>query len=581
MNETSGKLADGPLPTLLHSLFVNKATGVVKLETRVGQHALFLRDGYPVSVTLPGAVELIGKVLLEMGILNEATYKQSMAQPPPQGKRYGETLLERGLITGEQLRLGLKAQVRRKLHRLFFLNDGSWSFQAGEHNQGMQGTESLRVHPYRAIYHGVRSAWPADQLQGALFLLEGKAIKAKLSADEAARYGLGPDDGRIAELLRKGYWTLSDLVDGSGVPVQPVHALVYSFYITDALDVQAADAVPRLKRKAGDAAAPTAAAPHGSGPWRVPTGSFAAPQPTTAKSIVAPPAPQATMPPLSNTPPRGEKARSPSGNSYPQVARSSSGSAYPQLPDGGVDTDAVRKQIETKSKTVEGESLFEVLGLPPSAGREDVKTAYFEAARKFHPDRMGSLGLDGMRGDVEKIFRRVSEAYSTLYDDAQRETYRVALEKRMAGAGSDAEAHTKAMKMLEAEMAFRRGEIAMRKNDYQSALVELETAVQSNPAEGEHLAYLTWVKLCLGQLSHAAARPTFQEAVKLSPGCARAYYFLGICLKEENEIDKAYNAFRKAQELDARMLDAEREMRLINMRKEKKSGLLGKLLNKK
>jgi hypothetical protein len=54
-------------------------------------------------------------------------------------------------------------------------------------------------------------------------------------------------------------------------------------------------------------------------------------------------------------------------------------------------------------------------------------------------------------------------------------------------------------------------------------------------------------------------------------------------MKEEHEIDKAYNAFRKANELDPRMLDAEREMRLINMRREKssKSGLLSKLLSKK
>jgi len=46
-----------------------------------------------------------------------------------------------------------------------------------------------------------------------------------------------------------------------------------------------------------------------------------------------------------------------------------------------------------------------------------------------------------------------------------------------------------------------------------------------------------------------------------------------IILKEEKDVDRAYNTFRKAHELDPRLLDAEREMRLINMRKEKeKSG---------
>jgi hypothetical protein len=575
--EMSGKLADGPLPTLLHQLFVGKATGLIRLDSRMGAHALYVREGYPVSVVLPGSVELIGKVLLEMGILNEATYRQSMASPPPPGKRYGDMLLEKGLVTVEQMRLALKAQVRRKLHRLFFLNDGSWSFQAGEHNQGKQGADSLRVHPYRAIYHGVRSAWGAERLVGALFLLERKAIKLKVTPEEAARYGLGPDDGRVAELLRKGYWTVGDLIEGAGLAPQAVHALVYSFYITDALDIQPADAVPRLKRKANEpplvapstiAAAQAAAqqwgATEGSGAWKMPSGSFVLPQPNTPKGIPRPGQSGTNIPAMPATPPPGTK-RSPSGTLYPAASPSGSFPIH-----GGTlpDIDTVRKQIDAKAKVVETENLFEVLGLPQTAGKDEVKAAYFDAAKRFHPDRLVSMGLEALRPEVEKIFRRVSEAYGTLYDDAQRESYRQGLSNPKSS--DDTEAHAKAMKMLEAEMAFRRGEILLRKNDYNGAIAELEIAVTSNPTEGEHLAYLTWARICAGQITYPAARPMFQQSVRLSPKCARAHYYLGICLKEENEVDRAYNSFKAAHELDARMLEAEREMRLINMRKEKK-----------
>jgi curved DNA-binding protein CbpA len=550
--EASGKLGDRPLPDLLHHLFAETVTGVVKVNSRMGGHLLYLREGYPVAVVLPGSAEMLGKVLLEMGILNEATYRESLTTPPPKGKRYGDLLIEKGMITVDQLRLALKAQTRRKLHRMFFLNDGQWTFEAGEHGQGLHGSESLRVHPYRAIYHGVRSAWAADRLQGALFLLDGKAIKLKVTPEEAARYGLGPDDGRVAELLRKGYWTVADLVEGSGLPVQAVHALVYAFYITSALDIQAADAVPRLKRKAGEpplvapTVEPAPVRPESSGTWRLPSGTFTMPQPSTPKSIV--------KPAIMHTPPGG--------------------SPVP-------DIDTVRKQIELKAKVVEVENLFEVLGLPPTAGREQIKSAYFDAAKRFHPDRLASMGLEVLRPEVEKIFRRVSEAYGTLFDDAQRVVYIQQLSKPKSP--DDAEAHAKAMRMLEAEMAFRRGEIALRKNDYLGAIVDFESALKANPQEGEHLAYLTWAKVCAGQLTHAAARPTLQQAVRLSPKCARAHYYYGLCLKEENDVDRAYGAFRTASELDPRLLDAEREMRLINMRKEKakeksKSGFFKKLL---
>ena len=78
-----------------------------------------------------------------------------------------------------------------------------------------------------------------------------------------ARYGVGPDDGRVAELLRKGYWTLADLVEAAGLPPQPVHALVYALYITEALDIKAAAEVPRLRKRTDTPLPPNATARDG------------------------------------------------------------------------------------------------------------------------------------------------------------------------------------------------------------------------------------------------------------------------------------------------------------------------------
>ena len=98
------------------------------------------------------------------------------------------------IVGHDQLRLALKAQVRRKLHRVFFLNDGGFAFEPGDHAQGMFRGESLKVQPVRAIYQGVRSAWNADRLKAALFLLEENAIKCSLDDAAMARYGLGDQD---------------------------------------------------------------------------------------------------------------------------------------------------------------------------------------------------------------------------------------------------------------------------------------------------------------------------------------------------------------------------------------------------
>ncbi|HEX9102980.1 MAG TPA: DUF4388 domain-containing protein, partial [Polyangia bacterium] len=535
----NGNLADDPLPNLLQQLFAEKTTGVLRLQNRAGRHDIYLRGGYPVAVTLPGSAELLGKVLFEMGILDEATYKKTLAEPPPPGQRYGDMLLAKQLCTEDQMRLALKAQVRRKLHRLFFLNDGSYEFAAGEHDQGQQKSESLRIHPARAIYHGVRSAWNAERLKGALFLLDGKAIKCMLDNEGVARYGIGPDDGRVAELLRKGYWTLPDLVEAAGLPPQPVHALVYALYISEALDIKSAGEVPRLRRRTDPSLPPnaTAASPSAlkemSGTHKMPSGAFKFPSPPHASSA------RVRVP----TPP-----------------------GVTGLDQGAPDIDSVRKQLIARAAVVETQNLFEVLEIPTTATADEVKQAYFVAAKRYHPDRLVSMGLESLRSDVEKIFRRVSEAYGTLFDDARRNEYKATLGRPRE---DDAAAHAKAMKMLEADMALRRGEVLLKKNDFLGAIHEFEAAVKLDAQNGEHLAYLTWARVCANQTSHADAKGLLNQAVKLSPRCAQAYYYLGICLKDENDVDRAYGMFKKAHELNPRLIDAEREMRVINMRKEK------------
>jgi curved DNA-binding protein CbpA len=555
-----GTLQDEPLPLVLYNVHAGKLTGTLKLETRVGRHEVFVREGYPVSVSLPGSAELLGKVLVEMGILDEATHKRTLAEPPPKGKKYGEWLVENKLVTADQMRLALKAQVRRKLHRLFFLNEGQFSFADGEHQMGLDGHESLKIHPSRAIYQGVRSAWTAERLAGALFLLEGKAIKLKLDEQAMARYGVGPEDARIAELLRKGYWTVRDLVEATALPVQPVHALVYALYVTEGLDIKGADEVPRLRRKDTSGVSQLPTPPPASKPTESAVMRKLATETSTQRAVpVLNPliTPARQVP----TPPRGV------------TQTPSSSSLAPQTPPRGTNASdplSMRQEIEAKAKLVDQQNLYQVLGVPENATRDQIKTAYFDAAKRYHPDRLSSLGLESLRGQTEKIFRRVSEAHATLSDDTKRDEYRKVLANPALKEKPDA--HQQAMKILEAEMAFRRGEILLRKNDYAGAIAELEQAVAGNPAEGEHLAWLAWARISAGQLSFADAKARFQEATKLSPRCARAYYFLGLCCKEEKDLDRAMSAFKKAAELDERLIEAEREIRLINMRKEKSGG---------
>jgi DnaJ-class molecular chaperone len=77
-------------------------------------------------------------------------------------------------------------------------------------------------------------------------------------------------------------------------------------------------------------------------------------------------------------------------------------------------------------KAVESKNFYELLGLEPKASKEEIRTAYREIARIYHPD---SNFYDEILGDVqinaldEDVFKRITEAYNTLVNEQQRAVY--------------------------------------------------------------------------------------------------------------------------------------------------------------
>ena len=61
---------------------------------------------------------------------------------------------------------------------------------------------------------------------------------------------------------------------------------------------------------------------------------------------------------------------------------------------------------------------YKVLGVPRDASAKDIKRAYYQLAKKYHPDTN-----KGDR-DAQKKFQEVSEAYECLSDDTKRKQVR-------------------------------------------------------------------------------------------------------------------------------------------------------------
>ncbi|EIW79229.1 DnaJ-domain-containing protein [Coniophora puteana RWD-64-598 SS2] len=70
-----------------------------------------------------------------------------------------------------------------------------------------------------------------------------------------------------------------------------------------------------------------------------------------------------------------------------------------------------------------GLTLYDVLGLTPTATTDDVRKAYKMKARETHPDKLTPNASDRERRAAEGKFRNVYDAFQVLSDPVKRRAY--------------------------------------------------------------------------------------------------------------------------------------------------------------
>ena len=203
---------------------------------------------------------------------------------------------------------------------------------------------------------------------------------------------------------------------------------------------------------------------------------------------------------------------------------------------------------------------FAVLGLSPDAGRDDVKRAFIELAKVFHPDRL-PRSLHLLHPKAARVFDAIREAQEFLLDDVRRAEH-AARSRGGPGPVSDPAA---AAELLVA------GEMAMRKREYAQAEAFFRQAHEADPRPAT-LAAAAWAiymdpsRRAEGQ----RARAMMVDALKADPDCDRAHYQLGVIARVEGDVDRAERHFREAVRSNPRHLEAAQELRLLEMRRRPK-----------
>jgi len=95
------------------------------------------------------------------------------------------------------------------------------------------------------------------------------------------------------------------------------------------------------------------------------------------------------------------------------------------------DIDSERmQQIDAMFARIDKDSHYECLGVPFTATKEEIRSAYFRLSKEFHPDTLFGRNIGVYRKRMETIFRRLTEAYEILGRSKNRQEYDRYLEAR-------------------------------------------------------------------------------------------------------------------------------------------------------
>ena len=263
------------------------------------------------------------------------------------------------------------------------------------------------------------------------------------------------------------------------------------------------------------------------------------------------------------TRPAAPKKAAPPPPPPPQVVREQSHDTDPQ--------DLENLLVRVKN----ARTHYEVLGVAREISAPELKTVYYQLARRYHPDRFRKSAAE-LVPRIEAAFARITQAYDTLRDDQLRASYDAKLEVRkkvdqLADTAPKASAPVAEPAAVvdtgdepvvsaaeRAALQFKEGFAALEMGQKKVALGLFASAARAVPNEPRYRAFYGQV-LAENEATRRAAETELNAAIKLDPQnaeyrmiLAELYRDLGLKLRAKGEAERAVAADpnnRKARDL--------------------------------
>jgi len=515
-----GSFAELPFPALLHQLHGLRANGVLLLRAGRRRKGVQFREGRAVAIRSNLLDECLGNLLVRMRVIDRDTLQESLRRMKRGDGLQGEILVAMEVLSESELVEALRYQTEEKLYEIFEWREGEFEFRRDARLVDASTLPTDRS-PASIIVEGVRSRLPLEIVDRALRESAGATVvTGEIPFYRFQDIGTGATHRGLLERLGRGV-AMRELLDAE----EAERRALYGFLMAGLVELRGSGATPGR--------GVSGAGPDGPSP------RTAASSPSPAQAVRRePPRPRRTEP----------------------------------------DDAGVRAELAAMAERMRGRNFFEILGVSGTADDGQVRRAYVDLAKRTHPDRYSGCS-EAVRRLAEEVFGLVSQAHERLAEERGREDYRAEL----ARGEREAEALEEGRRALAAEQVFQRGEAALRAKRHTDAYEAFRQAVELYPEEGEYLALLGWTRYLTepdDPRARSEARRALKRAAALAPDSEKPYLFLGLLCKGIGRIEQAERMFLRAVDRRSDCLEALRELRLINLRREKQKGLLQKILRR-
>jgi len=491
-----GRLTDVSLPRLVLGLLQMRFDGTLELTRARSCKSFVFGEGSPFQSDSNLASESLVVQLMAQGTLREPERARVESWVTQKHCSENVALLGLKLLEPKALLQALKEQLRRRLLDCFGWTDGEYRLRPAD-PVGSEHTRAFRSDPLALVQEGIEIHWSSDRILADLTPhLEKYPQLRHQAAGLPRRLHHDSHSERLVASLNGERSLAHVLASASGSPRALAAIWVLAHAGALAFTSQSTSGTVDGSPAAFEAEIEIEVRDRGEG--RIPG--------TTQKEVQGP---------------------APAG--APQAAASEQAGS-------------LRAEVIAKIEALAQMNHYEALGVDPDARVNQIKKAYFKAAKQYHPDALARLGLSEIRAEAARVFARIAEAFEVLSDDGKRRDYDAGL----ADHGPAIDAH----RVAKAETAYRKGEILVRMGDFRGSLEFLQSAVDLWPEEAAYQSALGWALYKKLPPDPAAARVHLEKAISLDAGDAVACFRLSLVLRSLGENEEANRLAAVARRLD-------------------------------